>query len=100
MTIKIGNYNFEGPYANASDVRSASGVYVILGRSGVEPYRVLDVGESANMQDRLRNHDRQNQWAKCGYAHVHAAVLYVNGYTRMDIERTLRSLYNPTCGIR
>jgi hypothetical protein len=100
MAIKIGNYNFEGPHENTAAVHARSGVYVILGRNGGQPWFVVDVGESSNVRARLDTHDRAGCWQQRGYGKLAAAVTYVPEPRRMAIEQELRSRYNPPCGYR
>lgn len=100
MGIQIGNYNFEGPFGTVEQLRNASGVYAILGSNAPNRYTVLDIGESATLKDRIAGHDRKGQWSACGFGTLFAAAHYVPADARMRIERELRTLYNPTCGIR
>ena len=97
--IKIGNYNFNGPYSTTGPIRNSSGVYVILDCHNTTHF-VVDVGESGFLQSRLDNHDRAPCWRKNCSGAIKAAVLYVNEYKRMRIEQELRASYTPTCGQR
>lgn len=100
MAIQIGNYNFEGPFGSLDALRNASGVYAILGCNSPQQYVVVDVGESATLKNRIAGHDRQGQWKGCGYGTLFAAAHYTDASTRMRIERELRAIYNPPCGLR
>lgn len=100
MAIKIGSYNFEGPFHSADALHNLSGVYTILGSSQPGQYVVLDVGESSTLRDRVANHDRRHQWRRCGFSTLAAAAHYTDGVTRMRIESELRAAYNPPCGLR
>lgn len=100
MTIKIGSYNFEGPFGNTGALRNESGVYAILGSNGPGEHIVLDIGESATLRDRVARHDRQDQWRQCGYRGLSVAVCYTNAMTRMFMERELRDSFKPRCGVR
>ena len=100
MTITIGSYNFEGPFSNTQALRNESGVYAILGSNAPGEFIVLDIGESATLKDRVDRHDRRDQWHQCGYRALSAAALYTDAMSRMRIERELRNLYAPRCGIR
>lgn len=100
MTIKIGNYNFDGPFGSTNSLRNESGVYAILGSNGPDQNIVLDVGESSTLRDRVARHDRQNQWRQCGYRVLSVAVHYTNAVTRMLMERELRNTFKPRCGVR
>ena len=49
MSISIGNYSFEGPYTNITNLQDSSGVYAIhCNHDG--KYYILDVGESATVK--------------------------------------------------
>ena len=100
MAIKIGSYNFEGPFPTTDALHNRSGVYTILGSDQPGQFVVLDVGESATLRDRVANHDRQNQWHQCGYGTLLAAAHYTDAVARVRIERELRAAYNPPCGLR
>jgi hypothetical protein len=100
MAIQIGNYNFEGPFGTLDALRNASGVYAILGSNSPQEYVVLDIGESATLKDRIAGHDRQGQWRACGYETLLAAAHYTYADARMRIERELRAIYSPPCGLR
>lgn len=47
MNMKIGNYNFEGPFASSSDLKNESGVYAILGINSGNKRTVVNVGETS-----------------------------------------------------
>ncbi len=101
MAINIGNYNFEGPFSNSNDLRKQSGVYVILGRNAdSETWKVVDVGESEDVQERVANHDRADCWKRQGYRQLAAAAYYCDERTRTRIEQELRAQFNPPCGDR
>lgn len=100
MAIKIGNYNFDGPFNDSSSLRKQSGVYVILGRNtDAETWKVVDIGEAGDVQERVTNHDRSDCWKRQGYQRpLQVAVLYCNERDRMRIEQELRAQFNPPCG--
>mgnify|MGYP001614479284 FL=1 len=100
MAIKIGNYNFEGPFDSTNSLRKQSGVYVILGRNtDAETWKVVDIGEAGDVQERVTNHDRSDCWKRqCYQRPLQVAVLYCNERDRMRIEQELRAQFNPPCG--
>lgn len=100
MAIKIGSYNFEGPFHTTDALHNRSGVYTILGSNQPGQYVVLDVGESGTLRDRVARHDRHDQWRQCGYGAVYVAAHYTDAATRLHMERELRSTFKPRCGIR
>jgi len=100
MSIPIGNYKAEGPFDNIDALPFRSGVYVILGQPGTStPWKVVDVGESQNIRERVSNHDRRLCWDRQGYAKLSVAAIYANANDRMRIESELRTQLNPSCGL-
>lgn len=101
MAIKIGGYNFDGPFPNTDNLRNQSGVYVILGRNANhENWNVVDVGESEDVKERVSNHDRADCWKRQRYQQLAVAVYYCDARTRMKVEQELRAQFNPPCGDR
>ncbi|WP_298936874.1 hypothetical protein [uncultured Ruegeria sp.] len=99
MSIQVGNYHADGPFGNADDLQARSGVYVILGRgNGVTTWNVVDVGESANIRERVANHDRAPCWRGQSHAELTVAGIYADQHNRMLIEKELRGTFNPPCG--
>jgi hypothetical protein len=99
MSITIGNLSFDGPFGDASQLQSLSGVYAILGK-GTGNWIVVDIGESGDVKDRVANHDRKLQWQGRGHATLGVAAFYCDAATRMTVEKQLRQQYNPACGDR
>lgn len=102
MSIQIGNYSFDGPFGDLAHVRNSSGVYAVLTRAAINaPFTVVDIGEAGWIQDRIKGHDRQNQWVRCRMVGgLWVAVFYCDERARMQIERELRAQFNPACGVR
>ena len=101
MAITIGKYNFEGPFTSTNDLRKQSGVYAILGRNtDSETWKVVDVGESGDVQERVASHDRADCWKRQGYRLLTVAAYYCGERDRTRIEQELRAQYNPPCGDR
>ena len=99
MSIQIGNYTAEGPFGNVDALRAQSGVYVILGRNNVgADWNVVDVGESKDIHERVKNHDRAPCWRGRGHTELNVAAIYADEFSRMRIERELRGQFNPPCG--
>ena len=100
MSIKIGNYKFEGPYTSTASLEDKSGIYAILCHSG-EKYSLVDVGESATVKSRVEGHDRKDCWKKNCSSTLEVAVLYTPNKQqpgRMAIEQELRDEYTLPCG--
>jgi hypothetical protein len=64
MSITVQSIGFEGPFTSTDDLRSASGVYLIHYENMEGSYTRLDVGESANVKNRIESHDRENCWKR------------------------------------
>jgi len=98
MSIKIAGYSFGGPYSSPSTLYEDPGVYVILCKTN-DSYKVLDVGESKNMRDRVTNHDRKDCWKKnCKGTIVYAEMKEADEDKRRAIEKTIRDKKDPPCG--
>ena len=99
MSIKIGDYTFNGPYSDTVYLENKSGVYVILCLKNNE-YTVIDIGESAEVKTRIEQHDRKQCWSNNCNGEIFVAVLYTPNqqqHGRMEIEQELRNKYNPPC---
>lgn len=100
MSVKIKDYEFEGPYANVDSLEDRSGVYAILDRRNDGLY-VVDVGESSEVKTRVSNHDRKPCWSNSSKGKLEVAVRYTPGLQqpgRKSIEQNIRDDYHPSCG--
>lgn len=104
ISIKIGNYDFDGPYVSVESLENKSGIYTILCKNQSENnYKVIDVGESAFVKTRIEGHDRKECWARNCSIGVEYAVFYTPNKQqtgRKAIEQELRTMYDPPCGER
>ena len=101
MSIQIGNYTFEGPFTNPASLKNVSGVYGVLARSwSGNGHKVIDIGESATVSDRVSNHDRSTCWTRNRQAGLSYAAFYCDQPTRIRVEQGLRKQFNPVCGDR
>ena len=102
LSIKIGKYDFEGPFTSTRSLKNASGIYAILcERNGSR--HVIDIGESSTVKDRIESHDRKECWTRNCQGGLSVAVLYTTNLPstyRLAIERELRAQYSPACGVR
>jgi hypothetical protein len=97
MSIKIGGYSFDGPYGLTSSLEKRSGVYAILCEGSRTT--LVDVGESADVRDRVENHDRKTCWKRNCSSTIKYAAYYVSGQEqRSKIEQAVRNQYHPPCG--
>lgn len=94
--MMISNFNFHGPFDPTRGFdRVISAVYAILDSSN----RVLDVGQTEDLNNRFPNHPRQSQWIKNGIGLLNLYFLEVDSKdSRLQIESQIRAMYNPPCG--
>ncbi|OFX43083.1 MAG: hypothetical protein A2046_08700 [Bacteroidetes bacterium GWA2_30_7] len=101
--LKIGRYSFDGIFLNTNKIASMSGVYAVFSVKGKNK-KLIDIGESAYVKDRLDNHNRKDCWSKeCTEGNWGFAVHYTYGFHkagRMKIEQEIRKNHNLACGIR
>ena len=102
MSFDRHGYQFEGTFTSANHLETRAGIYVIWCKTG-ETWTCLDVGESHNVQERVLNHDRADQWKR----NCRGTICYAAHYTpnlqqagRSEIEGRLRQLEKPLCGDR
>ena len=96
--MTLGNYTFYGPYdPNGTFTTDFGAVYAIID----DTPKVLDVGQTSSVNSRIPFHDRKECWDrnKTGMAHLY---VFVNSseQDRVQIEQSIRRLYNPVCGIQ
>ena len=114
MTINLKSYTFEGPFKvelvggsyqyDLAQLENKSGVYAVFKQTSDTTYKVLDIGESATVHDRIKSHDRHDQWEdNCPQDKLYVGVHYTPNKQqvgRKEIEQELRDEYNPCCGDR
>ena len=98
MSIRISGYDFEGPYASSDTLENRSGVYVVGYSIDAGRWRIIDVGESANIRTRIENHDRKDCWRRHASNGYQFGVYYTPEARRMQIEKRIRAECNPPCG--
>lgn len=101
MSIAVGSYTFEGPHTNTDNLQDRSGVYAIHCYRD-QAYYLIDVGESAQVKNRIDNHDRKDCWTRNCRGTLTVSVLYTPNLQqagRQLIEQELRNQYNPPCGL-
>ena len=102
MTIEIAGYKFAGAYSSTSSLENRSGVYAVLTPTDAMRYKVIDVGESATVKNRIETHDRKPCWQRNAN---NGGFFYAVHYTprlqqagRRLIEQEIRKKYRPSCG--
>lgn len=101
--VKVGNYTFYGPYSPNGTFPDTAGIYAPMTMTALGEYRLLDVGETQSFADRLPQHERALCWR--GYANGSYAVWLLEmknstGEQRRQVERYIRTNWNPPCGER
>jgi len=102
MSFEKWGYEFDGAYKSPDPLQARSGVYVIWCRDG-DNWTVLDVGEAADVKDRINTHERADCWSrKCSGTIYYSATYTPNlqQVGRMEIEQRIRRLSDPLCGER
>lgn len=100
MPFDSWGYHFEGAFSAPRQLPSGSGVYVIWCKDG-DNWKVLDVGESDDVRDRVMNHKRADCWSRNCSGIIHFAATYTLNLTeskRREIEQDIRNRTNPPCG--
>ena len=59
--LNIDGYKFWGYYTLDDNLKTVGGVYVIFDGQG---HKFIDVGETNNLSDRPKNHERKPCWEK------------------------------------
>ena len=102
MGFEMWGYQFDGAYTSPDSLESRSGVYVIWCKNG-DNWTVLDVGESADVKERVSNHERADCWERNCSGTIYYSVTYTPNLQqsgRKEIEQKIRDLTNPPCGDR
>lgn len=105
-SFKIWDYTFDGAYLSPDQLQPQPGVYIVWGVDG-DIWTPLDAGESEDVKNRLKTHDRKPDWKRCNKGTFYYSATYIQdkNYGRDDarrriVERIIRSQVNPLCGDR
>ena len=99
MAITFGQYKFEGPYDNFSDLFYLSGVYIILDKRN-EGYFIIDIGESNEIRTSIEDEVKLSKWNTVREGKLEVVVLYMQNKhkaSRQMIVRDLRAGFKPLC---
>jgi hypothetical protein len=100
ITITLAGYEFS-VFTSTSSLENKGGVYAILDLRSDDRYYPIDVGESAEVKDRVENHDRKPCWNRNIRGSIRYGVHYTPGKSaeaRRKIEAEIRDKYDPPCG--
>lgn len=100
-TISVGGYPFAGPYNDTKYLENRPGVYAIHVQHD-DDFALVDVGESAAVQDRVLDHERKPCWM----AHTHGGLIVFSAFytpdlpedSRAAMSRLIRETTKPPCG--
>ena len=98
MPIQVEGYQFSGPYYHTRRFNNDFGcVYLILNNNN----KVVDVGETSDINSRMINHERKMCWYKNGVGETGLYIYISNDQNfRRLLEKLIRNKYNPLCGDR
>lgn len=98
MTIKIGGKEFNGPYGQTSSLKDESGTYVVSTKNKSGNHKVLDVGESKKVKERVEGHDRAQCWKDNKEDGLFYSAYYCDKDARKTLADDIRDSLNPPCG--
>lgn len=100
MSFRKWGYEFDGPYLKPDYLRDEAGVYLVCCENTDELF-VLDVGQSGNVRERLKSHERSDCWFdNCFREQVRYSATYTHNLPegeRIRIEQLIRQLAKPLC---
>lgn len=102
MAFAYLGYQFDGAYNSPDSLESNPGVYIIWCICEDE-WQVIDVGESNDVKDEIKNHERKPCWEKHCPFEIYFSATYTPNLPqpeRLRIEDRIRKLTNPPCGKR
>jgi hypothetical protein len=105
--MKIGTFEFKGPFLDIEGIEDDAGLYVVLSLHPDGAFEIIDVGEGGwnfptgrGIKKRLKSHNRRPCWERyLGGGSLAFAVFYErDGEKRLKIEEELRQIFRPPCG--
>lgn len=94
MTVKIGDYDFEGPFESTAAIEDKPGIYAVLHFKEGD-YYLLDVGESSQIKNEIEEHDRE-EWENNSKGKIEYSAFYtprLEEDDRREIEERIRMMY-------
>ena len=100
MGFESWGYHFDGSYQISSLLDAKAGVYVVWCKKE-NGWKILDVGESADVRERIENHDRKECWKQnCGGTIYYSATYISDEKERKKLEAIIRVAEKVICGER
>ena len=90
MSIKIANYEFEGPYQSVDNIKNQPGLYAVILQTTKNLF-LLDLGESENVKSKIKSHERKKLWDK--YA-TQGDLVYSTCYVKDDDKNEREQMIN------
>lgn len=100
MSVKMGEYLFEGRFASTDDLKERAGVFAVLCRMEDTNY-LIDVGEAGKVKSAVSEHERRECWKEYCKGELFYVVHYTPGMrenARAEIEQEIRGQYKVPCG--
>jgi len=98
MAFTKWGHEFDGAFSDPSSLKPLAGVYVIWCSPG-NYWNVLDVGESEDVVERIKNHDRADCWHRNCSGTIYYSATYISDQKdRLDLEYRIRSQEQVVCG--
>jgi len=95
MSFYQWGYSFVGWFSSTWSLERKAGVYVI----SCNQTKILDVGESENVRERIEDHERKDCWERQCSGTIYYAVTYISSESeRRDLEKKIRNAEIPPCG--
>jgi predicted GIY-YIG superfamily endonuclease len=93
--MNICGYIFTGPYnPDQGFNEKISATYAVH-----DNYKILDVGQTDDLNNRFPNHDRRNCWERHKTGQIKLYIFIENNkQKRLFIERQIRVTLKPVCG--
>jgi len=104
MTLKITvgkqGYDFSGPYTQPGQLAPKSGTYVVTTKKKSGKHKLLDVGESGDVKNRVENHDRADCWVREKKDGLFYSGYYCDETARTTLADGIRGKFDLPCGKR
>ena len=100
MSIMLGKYYFQGPYSSLNQLQNKPGLYAVHCQE--EEKKILDLGEAAQIKDRIKTHERMKCWLRCSDGQgISVSAYYTRHWNQMNRKKAilkLRKKFSPPCG--
>ena len=104
VPLKINGLNCVCVPLSKADFSDIAAIYIILCVNDDGSYKVIDIGQSGKLGERINTHDRKNCWKrKCPHGNIWVCVYKMPSkiYTkqdRLDLEKKWRAKHHNLCG--